>query len=201
MSDNALKNDQEKPRMELVPAGATLEIAKVLTFGAKKYAAHNWRKGFDYSRLIGALERHIAAFKEGEDTDPESGLPHMAHAGCCVMFLLEHQLKGYGKDDRYKEKKNVPIIEELPWRQFLVDTSKLLSGSKVYGYSYKVEYDFPMGRVYVLPLSAKLQDFNFNALKGTYNGKGLYEGLLGRSSTIEVFATWPRDDELNAANV
>lgn len=98
------KNDSEKPRMDLVPAGAVLETAKVFTFGAKKYAPHNWRKGFEYGRLIAALERHIAAFKEGEDTDPESGLPHMAHASCCVMMLIEHQLKGYGFDDRYTAK-------------------------------------------------------------------------------------------------
>jgi hypothetical protein len=104
---SALKNDTEKSRMELVPAGAVLAIADVFTFGAKKYAAHNWRKGFDWSRLIGALERHIAAFKEGEDLDPESGLPHMAHAGCCVMMLLEHQRLKYGNDDRYTKD---PII-------------------------------------------------------------------------------------------
>jgi hypothetical protein len=98
---SALKNDGEKSRMELVPGGAVLAIADVFTFGAKKYSAHNWRQGFDWSRLIGALERHVAAFKDGEDLDPESGLPHMAHAGCCVMMLLEHQRLGYGKDDRY----------------------------------------------------------------------------------------------------
>lgn len=100
---SALKFDTEKPRMDLVPAGAVIETAKVFTFGAKKYAAHNWRKGFEYGRLIASLERHIAAFKEGEDLDPESGLPHMAHASCCVMMLIEHQLKGYGKDDRFSK--------------------------------------------------------------------------------------------------
>jgi Domain of unknown function (DUF5664) len=99
---SAIKHDTEKPRMELVPGGAVLAIADVFTFGAKKYAAHNWRAGFNWSRLIGALERHVTAFKEGEDLDPESGLPHLAHAGCCVMMLLEHQRLNYGVDDRYK---------------------------------------------------------------------------------------------------
>jgi hypothetical protein len=103
---NAIKHDSEKPRMELVPSGAVLAIADVFTFGAKKYAAHNWRGGFEWSRLIGALERHVAAFKEGEDLDPESGLPHLAHAGCCVMMLLEHQRLNYGVDDRYKTVNN-----------------------------------------------------------------------------------------------
>lgn len=99
---SGVKHDGEKSRVDLVPAGAVLAIADVFTFGAKKYAPNNWRGGFDWSRLIGALERHIAAFKEGEDLDPESGLPHMAHAGCCVMMLLEHQRLGYGRDDRYQ---------------------------------------------------------------------------------------------------
>lgn len=106
---SGIKHDGEKPRVDLVPAGAVLAIADVFTFGAKKYAPNNWRGGFDWSRLIGALERHIAAFKEGEDLDPESGLPHMAHAGCCVMMLLEHQRLGYGTDDRYMKKSDVKI--------------------------------------------------------------------------------------------
>lgn len=98
----ALKYDGEKPRMELLPTAPMVEIAKVLTFGAKKYAAHNWRGGFDYSRLVGAAMRHLTAFNDGEDLDPESGLSHIAHLGCCTMFLLEQIEKGTGTDDRYK---------------------------------------------------------------------------------------------------
>lgn len=64
--------------------------------------AHNWRKGFEWSRLIGAAMRHLTAILDGEDTDPESGLPHVDHLACCVMFLSEHQKKNLGIDDRYK---------------------------------------------------------------------------------------------------
>jgi hypothetical protein len=102
MPQEALKYDGEKPRMELLPTAPMVEIAKVLTFGAKKYAAHNWRGGFDYSRLVGAAMRHLTAFNDGEDIDPESGLSHIAHLGCCTMFLLEQIQKGTGNDDRYK---------------------------------------------------------------------------------------------------
>ena len=98
----ATKHDQAKPRAELLPSAPLLMIAEVLSFGAEKYAAHNWRQGFDQSRLIGAAMRHLLAYNDGEDTDPESGLSHLAHLGCCVLFLLEHQAKGIGCDDRYK---------------------------------------------------------------------------------------------------
>lgn len=98
----AIKNDGEKPRMDLLPVESLEEIAKVLTFGAKKYSAHNWRNGFSWSRLLGALLRHIFAFMKGEDKDPETGLSHLAHAGCCILFLLWHEQYKKDLDDRYK---------------------------------------------------------------------------------------------------
>lgn len=82
-----LKYDQDKPRMELLDADALTGLATVLTFGAKKYAANNWRSGISNSRLIAALLRHLFAIMRGEYNDPESGLPHIDHVGCCWMFL------------------------------------------------------------------------------------------------------------------
>lgn len=82
-----LKYDSEKPRMDLLDPSALEGLAEVLTFGAKKYAAHNWRGGIEYSRLIAAIYRHLNAINRGEDSDPESGLPHIDHLGCCWMFL------------------------------------------------------------------------------------------------------------------
>lgn len=96
------KYDEEKPRTDLLPTAPLLAIAEVLGFGAKKYDAHNWRGGIAYSRLIGAAMRHLLAYNDGEDKDPESGLSHLAHLGCCVVFLLEQEAKGTGLDDRYK---------------------------------------------------------------------------------------------------
>ena len=96
------KYDKEKPRTDLLPSAPLLAIAEVLTFGAKKYEAHNWRGGLEYSRVLGAAMRHLLAYNDGEDKDPESGLSHLAHLGCCVLFLLEQEAKGTGLDDRYK---------------------------------------------------------------------------------------------------
>lgn len=96
------KHDQGKPRMDLLPKELLEEVAKVLTFGAEKYDAHNWRGGMDWSRLIGACQRHLIAWNDGEDTDEESGLSHLAHAGCCIAFLLTYQATETGNDDRYR---------------------------------------------------------------------------------------------------
>ena len=95
------KHDSGKVRLELLSIDALNQIAKVLTFGALKYDDHNWRGGFDWSRLYGAALRHITSHMNGENVDPESGLSHLAHAGCCLMFLLEHEVRGLGKDDRF----------------------------------------------------------------------------------------------------
>lgn len=81
------------------------EVAKVMTFGAKKYNAHNWRGGFKYSRLIAAILRHVFAYNSGEKLDPETGLSHLAHAACGIMFLLEFEKTGAGEDDLWGGKK------------------------------------------------------------------------------------------------
>ena len=97
----AMKFDGEKTRMDLLDPCAIEQLAQVLTFGASKYAAHNWRKGISKSRLLAAALRHLFAYLSGEDKDPESGLSHVAHAMCCCMFLLglEHRAD---LDDRWK---------------------------------------------------------------------------------------------------
>jgi hypothetical protein len=104
MKKEALKHDSGKPRMDLVSPLALLELGKVLAYGVVKYNDHNWREngGLDWSRPLAALHRHLLAWQGGEDIDPESGLPHLAHAMCNAMFLLEYQLTGNGRDNRYK---------------------------------------------------------------------------------------------------
>ena len=83
------KYDGGKLRMDLLPFGPVEEIVKVLTFGAKKYSDNNWMIVPDaVKRYEAAMLRHISAYKRGEELDPESGLKHLAHAGCCLLFLL-----------------------------------------------------------------------------------------------------------------
>jgi len=92
-----VKFDGNKPRMELLTQGcplALLEIGRVLTFGAQKYADHNWQKVPDGQlRYNAAGIRHDLAHALGEVNDPESGLNHLAHKACCVLFELELELR------------------------------------------------------------------------------------------------------------
>jgi len=97
------KHDSGKPPMALLSSVALIEIAKVLEFGAKKYAPDNWRSGFAWRRVGSAALRHLFAWLNGEDKDPETGLSHLGHAGCCIMFLLEFEANKVGTDDRYKK--------------------------------------------------------------------------------------------------
>jgi hypothetical protein len=101
-----LKYDAEKPRMDLLDADFLEGVAEVLTFGAKKYAAHNWRGGISVSRLIASSYRHLGAINRGEDTDGESNLPHVYHLACCIMFLSDMLKNRPDLDDRYKGKTN-----------------------------------------------------------------------------------------------
>jgi hypothetical protein len=63
------------------------QIVAVLEFGAKKYGRDNWQ-GVSQDRYVEAAWRHYLAYCNGEALDSESGLPHLAHLGCCLVFLV-----------------------------------------------------------------------------------------------------------------
>lgn len=86
------KHDSGKPRYDLMPVHAEAEMVDVLTFGAGKYGAENWRK-VERERYIAAAGRHRAAYRMGETNDPETGKHHLAHAMCCDAFVIELDLQ------------------------------------------------------------------------------------------------------------
>jgi len=93
-----IKNDKEKSRYDLLPAGAIDELAKVLTHGAKKYEANNWRKVENgKERYLAALLRHAFALVSGEEADKDSGLHHAGHimANAAFLFELTKEMGGY----------------------------------------------------------------------------------------------------------
>lgn len=98
--EKALKFDNNKPDLTLLPRPAKEQIARVFMFGAKKYGRSNYKKGMEWTRLLAAAERHLTAFADGEDKDIESGENHLAHAGACIMMLIEFQARNLGTDDR-----------------------------------------------------------------------------------------------------
>jgi hypothetical protein len=82
------KYDADKPRWDLLPFDALASVVHVLTVGARKYAPHNWQKVPDArSRYLAALLRHVSAWANGQETDPDTGVSHMAHVACCALFL------------------------------------------------------------------------------------------------------------------
>lgn len=86
---NGRKFDTGKPRWSLLPTRAVQRIIDVLEVGALKYDVDNWKCVPDAStRYYDALMRHVHAWRDGETCDPETGLHHLAHAGCCLLFLL-----------------------------------------------------------------------------------------------------------------
>jgi len=107
MYGSARKDDKGKLQWHLFPWVAAREIVKVMMFGAIKYAKYNWMKGLNYSRVWDSSKRHLDEWWDGEDNDTETGLSHLAHAGCCIMFLLTYTvLKMTFLDDRpFKKKK------------------------------------------------------------------------------------------------
>ena len=98
--DNAIKNDASKVRLDLLPVRPILDVGQVLTFGAVKYQPRNWEKGFSWSRPYAAALRHLFAWWAGETYDKETGLNHLAHALCEIMFLLEFSYTHPELDDR-----------------------------------------------------------------------------------------------------
>ena len=152
-----LRFNEGKIRHDLVPAIAQNEYAKVLTVGAQKYAERNWEKGMSWSKVVASLERHLNAFKRGEDIDPETGLYHTAQIMCNAAFLTEYLFTYPQGDDRPKWYKMKPKIG-LDIDEVLADF--ITHYNKLYGVETPVEfwnYDEHM----VARLAALKDDANF----------------------------------------
>jgi len=76
-------------------------MVKALMFGEKKYSRFNYKTGFKNTRLTAAALRHIMAYQDGEDNDPESGLPHLAHAMVALGMLLDNEKNNVMEEGRY----------------------------------------------------------------------------------------------------
>jgi hypothetical protein len=100
VEDVGVKFDGDKPRHDLIAPEMLEGVAAVLAHGAGKYGERNWEKGLGWSRPFAACMRHLWAWWRGEDLDQESGLPHLDHAACNIMFLCAFAKRGTGTDDR-----------------------------------------------------------------------------------------------------
>ena len=112
------KNDVGKNRLDLIPPEVIDALGQVLTHGSKKYGDRNWEKGIVYSRVYGAILRHLNAWAAGEYTDElpsGSGFPHLWHALCELAFLVTYESRS-----KYIDLDDVhPIVNEDDLEGFL----------------------------------------------------------------------------------
>lgn len=98
------KQDAGKLRYDLMPVDAEQMVVQVLTHGAEKYGAENWRHVPESSRrYYAAARRHLEAWRGGELFDAESGQQHLSHAICCLLFLLQFDIEGNDKADDFPQ--------------------------------------------------------------------------------------------------
>ena len=102
MSDKASKNDGKKADLSLIPYVALKREAEALMVGEVKYGRYNYTKGHKASQLIAAAIRHLQAWNEGEENDPEDGQSHIGAARACTSMLLRQQELGTLIDNRFK---------------------------------------------------------------------------------------------------
>ena len=109
-----LRLNTGKPRLSFLPTSFVLIIrplrkvklmedtARVMEFGASKYAKDNWRKSGPWMKVLDSGLRHLDKMMYTlEINDPESGINHAGHLGCNLSFLTEFIREGDGQDDRY----------------------------------------------------------------------------------------------------
>ena len=89
MEEVGKKYDKDKLRWDLLPIEIVEDVVRVLTKGAKKYSADNWKYVPNpKDRYYAAAMRHLCAYRKGFKRDKQSGQSHLTHAICCLIFLL-----------------------------------------------------------------------------------------------------------------
>lgn len=92
---------QAKVSIHHIPPRVILEVAQAMMEGSKKYGIYNYRKaGVSFSTYYSSTFRHLAAWFEGEDIDPDSGLSHVTKAISGLIVLRDSMLEKNFIDDR-----------------------------------------------------------------------------------------------------
>ena len=130
----ALRYNENKTRYGLLPPFALKQVADVFTYGAKKYSTQesgdfNWKKGLNWLSVCDSLERHLQAWKSGEDYDKESGLMHLGHLATNALFLLEYY-KIFPQGD------NRPTWLKQPFKRLWLDIDGVISSFEDYFLTY-----------------------------------------------------------------
>lgn len=195
---NGKRFNKGKVPLDLITPYTTLELAKVLDFGAnvKGYGRDNWTKGMPWSTVIASLKRHITAIELGEDIDPDSGYTyHAAHIMCNAMFLLEYYRIYPEGDDRAHEWKRYPKVA-LDIDGTIADFSSAYSDyMRARGYEVPEvapHWNFPYGTKEVWQECIKDKEFWVN-LKPLVDGRDLPFEPVGYVTYREIPTEWTEE--------
>jgi hypothetical protein len=126
-----------KPPVSNVPLSVVAEIGLALAEGSHKYGGYNWRViGVRASVYWNAAFRHIKAFWEGEDVDPDSQLSHITKAISALVVLRDAMIQENWNDDRPPRSKQTPAMVSEQYKQML-ERLKSLQPDPVEGYTQK----------------------------------------------------------------
>jgi hypothetical protein len=104
----------DKVPLHLWPETATVMGCLGLLDGALKYGRANWRvAGVRTSIYYDAVRRHLNKLFEGEELDPDSGLPHIAHALACLAILVDAKAAGKLNDDANYPGGYAKLVDEM----------------------------------------------------------------------------------------
>lgn len=103
-----------KVPMSVVPSEVMMEIGLGMLEGARKYGRHNYRvAGVRSSVYYDAAMRHLMAWWEGQDIDPDSGLSHITKAMTCLVVLRDAMINDMVTDDRPPKSKNQQWVLDM----------------------------------------------------------------------------------------
>lgn len=190
-----LRFNENKLRYDLLPESAIEEIAKIMTYGANKYAERNWEKGMDWSKCEASLKRHLRAYKKGIDYDEETSCLHIAHVAVNAMFLTEYYRIAPHRDDRqhnYLKNHKIALDIDGVLADFVgaVEKSHGIIANNHWNISYKIQdamhemesdYDFFSN---MKPL-CNSEEWNFEPSCYVTNRKETTESFKGTQDFIE----------------
>lgn len=113
------KNPKDGVGMMKVPIGlypnrARIETCLVFAQSAPDYGEFNWRNNpVLMSIYLDAIDRHLISLRAGQDIDPKSGRPHVAHINASTAIIMEAKALGILIDDRYEKDTAAILLDEL----------------------------------------------------------------------------------------
>jgi hypothetical protein len=107
-------NGDKKVKVQYIPPSAIIALGEALGEGGVKYGPFNWRdKPVEVLTYVGGMLRHLLAYMDGEDVDPEGGKLHLGGLMANAAILVDATHCGTIIDNRPKKGHSGDRIREL----------------------------------------------------------------------------------------